>query len=177
MFDRTFSSSRKTLSPQKELELTNIYVENARKTKDREIALSRMKRAAKKTLTTPLSVEDQALRDGFVGACLEHARLLESLGYNEMAQVSYNRAEKWGHVRPTKDSGPVSFSATDSACRDMARVPENIFPDNICQSTIKIALPEADKRLSNTSQLAYCLGLLQVTLSPEEVFEPAAGNW
>ncbi|KAG0346837.1 hypothetical protein BGZ54_005083, partial [Gamsiella multidivaricata] len=106
MFGRTFSSPRKALSAQKELELTNIYVENARKTKDREIALvlrddaeaalSRMKRAAKKTFTTSLSVEDQALRDGFAGACFEHANLLESLGYSEMAQVSYKRAEKWG---------------------------------------------------------------------------------
>ncbi|KAG0352492.1 hypothetical protein BGZ54_002755, partial [Gamsiella multidivaricata] len=103
MFDRTFSSPRNALSPQMELELTNIYVENARKTKDREIALvlcddaeaalSRMKRAVKKTLTSPLSVGDQALRDGFAGACLKHASLLESLGYSEMAQVSYKRAE------------------------------------------------------------------------------------
>ncbi|KAG0346708.1 hypothetical protein BGZ54_005124, partial [Gamsiella multidivaricata] len=106
MFDRVFSSPRKALLPQKELELANFHMENARKTKDRELALalcddaetalSRMKRAAKKILTTPLSVEDQALRDGFAGACLEHGNLLDSLGYSEMAQASYKRAEKWG---------------------------------------------------------------------------------
>ncbi|KAG0348419.1 hypothetical protein BGZ54_004624, partial [Gamsiella multidivaricata] len=95
----------------------------------------------------------------------------------EMAQVSYKRAEKWGHVLPTKDPGPVISSATDSACRDMARIPEDIFPDDMRQPTVKIALPEADERLNDTSQLAYCLGLLQVIPSPEEVFEPAAGNW
>ncbi|KAG0346645.1 hypothetical protein BGZ54_005140, partial [Gamsiella multidivaricata] len=118
-----------------------------------------MKRAVKKTLTVPLTVEDQALHDGFAGVCLEHANLLESLGYSEMAQVSYKRA------------------GDRDACRDMARVPGDIFPDNMRQPTVKIALPEADERLNDTSQLAYCLGLLQVTPSPEEVFEPAAGDW
>ncbi|KAG0345626.1 hypothetical protein BGZ54_005521, partial [Gamsiella multidivaricata] len=63
------------------------------------------------------------------------------------------------------------------ACRDMAWIPEDIFPDDMRQPTVKIALPEPDEQLNDTSQLAYCLGLLQVTPSPEEVFEPAAGNW
>ncbi|KAG0350787.1 hypothetical protein BGZ54_003642, partial [Gamsiella multidivaricata] len=106
MLIKAFSSPRKALSPQKELKLAKVYVENARKIKDQEIALvlcddaeaalSRMKRAVKKTLTIPLSVEDQALNDGFASVCLEHANLLESLGYSEMAQASYKRAGKRG---------------------------------------------------------------------------------
>ncbi|KAG0347309.1 hypothetical protein BGZ54_004945, partial [Gamsiella multidivaricata] len=187
MFDRTILSPRKALSPQKELKLVSVYVENARKIEDQEIALvlcddaeaalSRMKRTAKKTLITPLSAEDQALRDGFAGACLEHANLLESLGYSEKAQVGYKRAEKCGHVRPSKDPGPTVSSATDSACRDIAWVPEDIFPDDMRQPIVKTVLPEADERLSDTSQLAYCLGLLQVTPSPEDAFEPTTENW
>ncbi|KAG0056057.1 hypothetical protein BGZ83_006494 [Gryganskiella cystojenkinii] len=181
MFGGAFSSSRRASSPQKELELANFHLDNARKTKDAQIvlmicddaeaALSRMKRAAKKTLTCPLSVEDQALRDGFAGAYLEHAKLMESLGYSEMAQVSYKRAEKWGQVRP------AISSATDSTGRNNAPIPENIFPDDTRLPTVKCTLPDADERLSDTSQLAYCLSLLQVVPSPDEVFEPAAGNW
>ncbi|KAG0345524.1 hypothetical protein BGZ54_005548, partial [Gamsiella multidivaricata] len=142
MFDRAFSSPRKVLSPQQELELANFHIENARKAKgqeffalalcdDAEAALSRMKRAARKILTTPLTVEDQALRDGFAGTCLEHANLLVSLGHSEMAQVSYKRAEKWGHVRPTKDPSPTVSSVTDKARRDMARISKDIFPDDM----------------------------------------------
>ncbi|KAG0366091.1 hypothetical protein BGZ54_005823, partial [Gamsiella multidivaricata] len=158
MVNNPFSSSRKALSLQRGLEIANLHLDNARKTKDPEIALalcndaeaalSRMKRAAKKTLKLPLSDEDQALRDRFAGACLEHANLLESFGYIKMAQVSYKRAEKWGYVRLTKDPGPVISSATDSACCDMARVPEDIFPDDMRQPTVKYALPDADERLS-----------------------------
>ncbi|KAG0286965.1 hypothetical protein BGZ98_004865, partial [Dissophora globulifera] len=174
-------------SPQKELELAEIYLEIARKTKDAKIAsmicedaeaaLSRMRKSVKKTLKSPLSAEDQALRDGFLNACIEHAKLVEGLGYNEMAEVSYKRAEKWGHMRSTSDSTSAVSSATNTAGRDLAQVPNNIFPDDMRQIVVKYKLPDADERLIDTSQLAYCLGLLQVTLSPEEVFEPAAGDW
>ncbi|KAG0053362.1 hypothetical protein BGZ83_001256 [Gryganskiella cystojenkinii] len=182
MLGSTFSSSRSALSPHKELDLANTYLETARTTKDQEIsltlcndaeaALSRMKRAAKKALTSPVSVEDQVLRNGIATAYFEHGERLVSLGYTEMAQTSYKKAEKWGTV-----PGPAVSFATDSAGSDIARVPEDIFPDDMRQPTTKCTLPNADERLSDTSQLAYCLGLLQVTPSPGEEFETTACNW
>ncbi|KAG0345189.1 hypothetical protein BGZ54_005627, partial [Gamsiella multidivaricata] len=81
------------------------------------------------------------------------------------------------HVRPTKHPDSTVSSVTDKARRDMARISKDIFPDDMRLPTVKCTLPDADERLSDTSQLAYCLDLLQVTPSPEEVFEPAAGNW
>ncbi|KAG0325475.1 hypothetical protein BGZ99_000605, partial [Dissophora globulifera] len=173
--------------PQKELELTELYLEIARKTKDAKIALmicedaesalSRMRKAMKKTLKSPLSAEDLALRDGFLDACIEHAKLAEGLGYSELAEVSYKWAEKWGHMRSTIDSTPAVSSATNNAGLDLAQVPNNIFPDDMRQIAVKHTLPDADERLIDTSQLAYCLSLLQVTLSPDEGFEPATGKW
>ncbi|KAG0344412.1 hypothetical protein BGZ54_005862, partial [Gamsiella multidivaricata] len=43
--------------------------------------------------------------------------------------------------------------------------------------TVKCTLPDADERLKDTSQLAYCLALLQATLSLGEEFEPSAASW
>ncbi|KAF9345969.1 hypothetical protein BGX26_002555, partial [Mortierella sp. AD094] len=131
-----------------------------------------MKRAAKKALTSPLSVEDRALRNGIATAYFEHGEQLVSLGYRELAQTSYMKAEKWG-----KGSSPAVSSTTDSAGCDIARVPEDIFPDNMRQPAIEYKLPDADERLGDTSQLAYCLSFLQVTPLPDEVFEPAVANW
>ncbi|KAG0362320.1 hypothetical protein BGZ54_008681, partial [Gamsiella multidivaricata] len=189
MLGSAFSSSRSALSPQKELEIVDIFLENARQNKDREIALalcddavaalSRVKRATKKTLTPPLSVEGQTLRDGIATAYFEHGELQDSLGNRELAQVSYKKAERWGHLHPTKGPcpGPTFSSAAHSSGRETASLPKHIFPDDLRQSVVKCKLPDADERLSDTSQLAYCLGLLQATPSPEEAFEPAAGEW
>ncbi|KAG0040435.1 hypothetical protein BGZ83_002533, partial [Gryganskiella cystojenkinii] len=144
---------------------------------DAAAALSRMKKAAKKAVTSPLSVEDQALRDGIAAAYFEQGEQLVGLGYMELAQTSYKKAEKWGHLNPRKGSSPAVSSTTNSAGCDIARIPEDIFPDNMRQPAVECKLPHADERLGDTSQLAYCLSLLQLTPSPGETLEAAAENW
>ncbi|KAG0041642.1 hypothetical protein BGZ83_001517, partial [Gryganskiella cystojenkinii] len=184
MLGRSFSSSRIALSPQKELELAFFYLEHACKNKDREIALAlcddaeaalcRMKRAAKKTPATPLSVEDQAQRCRIADAYFKHSDILANLGHMELAKASYKKAKKWEYVTYPV---PAISSAAGITGRDIAFIPDSIFPDDMRQSVASCTLPGPDERLINTAQLAYSLGLLQITPSPGEEFETAAGNW
>lgn len=94
-----FSSWRGDPPPQKLLELANAHLESARKTKDSELALmfcddaesalSRVKRAVKKT-------EDQSLRERTGVAYFELGKLFANLGHQDKAQENYKKAEKWG---------------------------------------------------------------------------------
>ncbi|KAF9352919.1 hypothetical protein BGX34_011905, partial [Mortierella sp. NVP85] len=61
--------------------------------------------------------------------------------------------------------------------RDVITIPTNIFGQNVRPPAIQFKLPEADERLNNTPQLAYCLGLLQVYSSTDEQLEPAVYRW
>ncbi|KAG0310472.1 hypothetical protein BGZ99_000363, partial [Dissophora globulifera] len=178
MIRRLFSSPRVTSSPQQILELANLHLENARKTKDREVALdlcndaeaalSRITKTAKKTLKTPLSVEDQALRNGVAASYLEHGNLLESLGHVEKAKLSYKKAEKLGLVKgiiqPPSGSSQlgnkkemISLSAihhsasplslNGSQADDLAHIPPSIFTQNVDPAVAKYPLPKAGARL------------------------------
>ncbi|KAG0348636.1 hypothetical protein BGZ54_004563, partial [Gamsiella multidivaricata] len=189
-----------TLSPQKELEVANILLEIARNTNDTgislqfcsdaEAALSRMKRATKKTLASPQSGVDQTLRDGIASAYLEHGKLLNNLGHSEMAQTSYKKAAKWGHIqdinqrsldssRPGNNKtssihrtlvSPISLSATPRLSsppgssgphhRGIAQIPSGIFLQNVAKPVAKYDLPKSDERIASTPQLVYCLSLL-----------------
>jgi len=54
---------------------------------------------------------------------------------------------------------------------------KHIFSRNVRPSTIPFHPPEPDSRLSDTRQLAYCLGLLQVNIEPDDIQDLAARNW
>jgi hypothetical protein len=54
---------------------------------------------------------------------------------------------------------------------------EHTFPRNVRPPTIPFRLPEPDSRLSDTRQLAYCLGLLQANVEPEDIQDLAAQKW
>ncbi|KAG0301629.1 hypothetical protein BGZ98_008181 [Dissophora globulifera] len=139
------------LSPEKDLELAKFYLESAK---------------------------DQALRNGIATAYSEHGKQLDILGNTELAQVSHKKAKQLRYVRPTKVPSLADSSATGSAGRDVARVAEDIFPDDMRQPADKCSkLPDVDQRLEDSSQLAYCLGLLQAELLSGEEFEPMAGEW
>ncbi|KAG0313965.1 hypothetical protein BGZ99_008459, partial [Dissophora globulifera] len=191
MLRNLFSSSQSTLSPQQALDLATFHLENAVKFKDLEVtlalcndaetALSRMKRAARKSLKTPQSAEDQALRDGVAAAYFKHGGLLEHLGRIEMANISYRKAEKWGYVpkskRPPSDSSqpneskdtsspsaahdlPSPLGPGGSQVRDLAHVPSTVFNQDVAPPVAKYPLPKTGTRLESTPQLAYSLSLL-----------------
>ncbi|KAF9931591.1 hypothetical protein BGZ65_004811 [Modicella reniformis] len=94
------------LSLQQSLELTNVYLENAYKTNDKdvalvlchdaEVALTQAKNATKKIETQPKDAGDQSLRKDVAAAYIDLGKLLESQGYQNEAKALCKKAEKWG---------------------------------------------------------------------------------
>jgi len=61
--------------------------------------------------------------------------------------------------------------------QDVVTIPTHIFVENVRPPAIQFKLPEADERLGSTPQLAYCLGLLQASQSPDDILDTTAQNW
>jgi len=72
---------------------------------------------------------------------------------------------------------PVDSTSQHRHGRDIVNVASYIFPNNVRSPSIEFTLPEADERLASTPQLACCLDLLQASLSPDEILDPAALDW
>ncbi|KAI8601171.1 hypothetical protein EDD21DRAFT_353908 [Dissophora ornata] len=108
MLSSVYSKLRNTLSPQAALELANEHLENARKTKNPEIALeycndaekalAHIRTSVRKTCVSSTRAEDQSLCNEIATAYFELGELLDSLGRRTKAQVIYKNGEKWGYV-------------------------------------------------------------------------------
>ncbi|KAF9957564.1 hypothetical protein BGZ65_001989, partial [Modicella reniformis] len=151
--------------------------------------------------------ENCTLRQGVALAYSHLGQLLTSLGKIDKAQASYNKARQWGGiVQPSnnittpsnKPAGllgsvpetmmgdpplplPSSQPEEESNGGDIVQIqiPQHIFPENVLPHTIGTicTLPTPDERLNTTPQLAYCLSLLKVVLSPDEILDPISRNW
>ncbi|KAK3813993.1 MAG: hypothetical protein J3Q66DRAFT_411466 [Benniella sp.] len=193
-----FSSPRGILSPVQALELANIYLANAHGTRDpsiamvlchdTEVTLSHAKKSAK-------HAEMQTVRDGVAIAYIDLGKVLESHGKLDDAQTSYKKAEKLGgrlqkqngHLVPYPDpNNGASYAkgirnyapnALDVKRSHTAAIPEHIFPMNIRPPPIVFKLPAPEERLSDTTQLVCCLGLLQVAKTPDDILDPATLEW
>ncbi|KAF9366536.1 hypothetical protein BGX34_001525 [Mortierella sp. NVP85] len=206
MFGNIISSPRASLSLQQVLRLANVYLENARKESDPNIALVlcydtevSLKKAAKHT-------EDKGMREGIASIYTGLGELLSTQGHRDEAQAFYKKSEKWGgraHEpnRLAHPSRPASFlSPTKSALHThstadspvdksslrlsphkqgtcTATIPKSIFPTNVLPPTIAFNPPEPDSRLNDTRQLACCLGLLQASIELDDILDTAARNW
>ncbi|KAF9986015.1 hypothetical protein BGZ65_009084, partial [Modicella reniformis] len=179
------SSSRGTLSIQQSLELVKVCLENARKTKDFEVA-SELCRNAEAALSQ-LRPKDQSLNRDIGAAYSELGKFQDSRGQSEKAQTSRKKAEQWGIAHSIKSTSisavniPVSKSLShppslnEQSCE--LPVPPHIFAENVRPPTIVFHPPELAERLSDTPQLACCLGLLRVSRSLDDMLEPTARNW
>ncbi|KAK3823242.1 MAG: WD40-repeat-containing domain protein [Benniella sp.] len=88
------------------LELTNVYLENAYRAMDSnialvlchdaEVALSQAKSANKKHPIHPKDPEHRMLYDGMTAAYIDLEKLLERQGYQAESQAIRKKAEKWG---------------------------------------------------------------------------------
>ncbi|KAG0215846.1 hypothetical protein BGX31_000752, partial [Mortierella sp. GBA43] len=106
VFSNIVPSHLGTLSLQQALELTNVYLENAYKTKDSkmamvlchnaEVALSQAKKADKKHSAHPGDTWYQAIREGVATAYIDLGKHLENRGYPNEAIAICKKAEKWG---------------------------------------------------------------------------------
>ncbi|KAG0245731.1 hypothetical protein BGX31_006405 [Mortierella sp. GBA43] len=198
------SSPRKNLSLQQLLDVAKAYLDHARNAEDPAIALvfcydaelsiSQAKKAAKHT-------DDKSVREGIASLYIGLGDLLESRGHQAEAQTYYKKSEKWGgrvheSAQPTHPSDSVGSvggtshptletsivkTATALSPRkqvdDMATVPQNIFPRNVRIHIAEFKPPEPDTRLTSTSQLACCLGLLQGSYEADDIQDQVAYNW
>ncbi|KAG0234728.1 hypothetical protein BGX31_004467 [Mortierella sp. GBA43] len=106
VFGNIVPSNLSSLSLQQALELTNIYLENAYKTKDHnvslalchdaEVALAQAKRANKKYPAHPYDAGFQALRQGISAAYIDLGKFLEAHGFRQEADAICKKSEKWG---------------------------------------------------------------------------------
>ncbi|KAF9352827.1 hypothetical protein BGX34_011945 [Mortierella sp. NVP85] len=206
VFRNIVLSHLSALSLQQALNLSNIYLENAYTTADRDIALvlchetkvalSQAKSADRKYPAHPKDTGYQSLRDGVATAYIDLGKLLEKQGYQDEAQAIYKKAEKWGgssqdlgrFARSSNLGGAVqkvqstSTAVGDSqvvgSMHDVAKVPAHIFPGDIPLPTIDYKLlPEPEGRLNSTRQLVCCLGLLQDYRSTDDALDVSARNW
>jgi hypothetical protein len=63
------------------------------------------------------------------------------------------------------------------AQRSLYAISKHIFAENIHPPVIVSKLPEVDERLSDITQLVCCLGLLQASVSPDDISDAATLEW
>ncbi|KAF9347363.1 hypothetical protein BGX34_003200 [Mortierella sp. NVP85] len=105
-FGRSVPWHLSALSLKQALELTNLYLENAYRTADHDIALvlcheaeaalSQAKSANKKIHAPPGDTHYQVLRDGVAAAYIDLGKLLERQGHPDLAHSICKKSEKWG---------------------------------------------------------------------------------
>jgi hypothetical protein len=105
-YSNTRSSPRKHLLVQQSLELANVSLESARKTKDPELGLelcgdaeamlAQIKRRAPQQMVhnppSPGHTENKAFREGITAAYSSLGELQNSLGQSDKARASYKKA-------------------------------------------------------------------------------------
>jgi len=99
VFGNIVSSPRGSLSPQKALELANIYLENAFNAVDSDIALVLCHDTEMSLYQAKNSVKHdktQTVTKGIATAYIGLGKVLESLGHADGAEASFNKAEKIG---------------------------------------------------------------------------------
>jgi len=74
---------------------------------------------------------------------------------------------------PSSQSPHKQLSGTAT----IPKIPKDIFPKNLRPPAIPFSPPEPDSRLSDTRQLAQCLGLLQPSIELDDILDPAARTW
>ncbi|KAF9391404.1 hypothetical protein BGX21_011249 [Mortierella sp. AD011] len=143
--------------------------------------------------------------DGIANAYHKRGEILEKLGQHNEAQKSYRKAKKWGyievavfHTDPTLSSNSdnpihlcpssellVTQDTTSSdvmdlipvSIKDSAQAPQKIFGENIPPPVTTIDLPELGGRITGTSQLAYCLSLLNHSMVSKEELSGPESDW
>jgi hypothetical protein len=99
LFGNIVSSPRALLTPQKALELANIYLENAFNAVDSDIALVLCHDTEVSLTQAKKSVKhdkDQTVTKEIATAYISLGKLLESLHHDGGAQSSFKKAEKLG---------------------------------------------------------------------------------
>ncbi|KAF9358853.1 hypothetical protein BGX34_008687 [Mortierella sp. NVP85] len=166
---------------------------------DTEVSLSQLKKTAKNT-------EDNAMRGAIANAYIELGKVLDGRGHDLEAKGFYKKAVKLGtnvqnqvqfirssasnniipsargKADPTMDTlpdqlSPDLFQRMHKPTNKIATIPPHIFAENMVPHTVVSMMPEPDGFLSNTFQLACCLGLLKNSRELYDILGPVASEW
>ncbi|KAI8603393.1 hypothetical protein EDD21DRAFT_402898 [Dissophora ornata] len=106
MLSSPFSPWRSVLSPQAALEAANAHLENARKAKSSELALTfcneaqtalaRIRTSVRKALVSSVSLEDRVMRNEIASTYFELGEFLDNLKRRDKAKACYKDSGKWG---------------------------------------------------------------------------------
>ncbi|KAG0216951.1 hypothetical protein BGX31_000395 [Mortierella sp. GBA43] len=128
LFRKTVPSPKAALTPHQVLQLANIYLENAHKSDDHDIALvlcqhaeaalSEAKGGPKSASAPSSDPNGQAVREKIATAYYHLGELLENQGHRDIAQTFYKKSEKWGghnlesgqlskYARPLSTTGSI----------------------------------------------------------------------
>lgn len=106
IFGNILPSHLNSLSLQQTLDLSNVYLENAYRTRDDDVALvlcynaeaalAQAKRANRKHPDHLKNARYQALCAGVANAYIDLGKLMENRGYHLEARAICKKAQKWG---------------------------------------------------------------------------------
>ncbi|KAF9939551.1 hypothetical protein BGZ67_009317 [Mortierella alpina] len=175
MFNSLLHGWRSSLSPQQTLKVAKLQLQAASSAEDdavalvfceqAEIYLDRVKRP--KSLSATESADFRAFREEIAAAYSEHASFMDNWECIDKAQASRSKSEKWR-------GAPVQ----KIAIREFVPFPKEIFDtDDARPTTVPCEVPEVNKPLTETRQLAYCLAALNTAKSPEVEFPAATREW
>ncbi|KAF9105125.1 hypothetical protein BGX27_009794 [Mortierella sp. AM989] len=135
------------------------------------------------------TVTDHPTRDQLGRLYTELGNAYKNLGYNDLAETSYERARKWGYIHDThrqpelptsihadNDETPAKTFSPASIKRASDLIPRQIFVQDVPQPVARYSPPEGDKRITSTPQLAYCLGLLSDRTQSSQDLDKAVHN-
>ncbi|KAF9990671.1 hypothetical protein BGZ75_000489 [Mortierella antarctica] len=171
-----------TLSPQQALKLAQLQLEAASNAdgdpitlllcEQAEANLDRIKRPELSSVKEDADYQD--FRKEIAAAYCKHAGFMSKWKYAEKAQVSRTKSEKWGGVSSTDEAAVL----VQRAIQEHRLFPDDIFDaDDAQPSTIPNELPEVNRPLTETRQLAYCLAVLNTVKSPEIELPTATREW
>ncbi|KAG0233266.1 hypothetical protein BGX31_004884 [Mortierella sp. GBA43] len=128
---RITTFSRGIHSPQQGLGIANICLENARKTKDPELALelcgdadeviAQVTKAMKRSTTSLNHSDDQGIREELATAYVELGRLQDGLGQGDKARANIKNSESWGLLQTSQSPNDV----LDPVARDWLLATQN----------------------------------------------------
>ncbi|CAO3570891.1 unnamed protein product [Mortierella alpina] len=177
MFDGLFQPWRNALSPQQALKLAQLQLVAASNAEGDPITLllceqaeSNLDRIKRPKSSGAIDDEEyQAFREEVAAAYSKHAKFMADWKYAEKALASRAKSEKWGGVP----------SPSQLATREQTPFPEDIFDADVARpTTVPDEMPQVNKQLTDTTQLTYCLAVLDaVATTPEVELPDTTRNW
>ncbi|KAF9967811.1 hypothetical protein BGZ70_008121, partial [Mortierella alpina] len=183
MFDGLFQPWRNALSPQQALKLAQLQLVAASNAEGDPITLllceqakTNLDRIKRPKSSGVIEDEDyQVFREKVAAAYSKHAKFMADWKYAEKALASRAKSEKWGGVPSKIEAALPSQLAT----REQTPFPDDIFDADVTRpTTVPDELLEVNKQLTDTTQLAYCLAVLDaVATTPDVELPDATREW